>query len=211
MMHRLAFAAALMVSGAALAQTPSPGSAMPPATAPGSAAPPPASPPTSPGVGAMAPNAAKPAATANATAPADLSAADKKFVEKAASAGNAELQEAQLAQQKASSDKVKDFAQTMVTDHTQMNQQLTTLAQQKGVTVPTDLSSADQKQLDKLNGLDGKKFDRAYMKAQVKDHQDVLKLLQKEAKSGKDPDLKSFADQGMPTIQKHLQMAQDWK
>jgi putative membrane protein len=202
MMTKLTFAAALLLSGAAFAQTPAPGTAtMPAPSAPPSAMAPATNTPGMAGAGREAP-----AAT---TAPADLSAADKKFVEKAASAGLAEVQAAQLAQQKSSDPKVKDFAQTMITDHTEINQKLTALAQQKGVTVPTEVDSKDQKQLDKLGKLDGKKFDKAYMKDQVKDHETVLSLLQKEAKSGKDADLKSLAETTIPTIQKHLDMAKE--
>jgi putative membrane protein len=198
MINKLTLAAVLMLSGAALAQTPSPGG-VPTAQA----VPPPAS--------TMAPAGAGPAKSAPAeTTPmtADLSAADKKFMEKAARGGMAEVQAAQLAQQKADDQKVKDFAQQMITDHTAANQKLTALAKKKGVTMPTDQDSNDQKELDKLGRLDGKKFDKAYMKAQVKHHQAMLTLLQKEAKRGKDADLKSFADQTIPTVQKHLDMAQ---
>ena len=138
---------------------------------------------------------------------AKLSKADEKFVEKAASGGMAEVQAAQLAQQKSQDAKVKEFAQQMITDHTANNQQLTTLAQQKGVTVPTALDDKDQKDIDKLTKLDGKKFDKAYLKAQVKGHEDMLKLMQKEAKNGKDADLKSFADTTSAAVQKHLDMA----
>lgn len=203
MMNKLSFTAVLLLSGAALAQTPSPGGTQAQAI----------SPPTS----TMAPAGAGPAKSAPAdtssvaATSADVSAADKKFVEKAASGGMAEVQAAQLAQQKADDQKVKDFAQQMITDHTTANQQLTALAQKKGITIPTDLASADQNQLDKLGKLDGKKFDKAYMKDQVKNHQAMLSLLQKEAKSGKDADLKSFAEQTVPTVQKHLEMAQSDK
>jgi putative membrane protein len=203
MMNKLSFIAVLMLSGAALAQTPSPGAT------PAQAMPPPAS--------TMAPGGAGPAKSAPADTSATaattttVSASDKKFVEKAAAGGMAEVQEAQLAQQKADDQKVKDFAQQMITDHTAANQQLTTLAQKKDITVPADLDSKDQKELDKLGKLDGKKFDKAYMKDQVKDHQAMLTLLQKEAKRGKDADLKSFAEQTVPTVQKHLEMAQSDK
>jgi putative membrane protein len=188
MVNKIALAAALLLSTAVYAQTPSPT-----ATPPG------------------APAAASPSTVPEKTAPAassaaNVSAADKRFVEKAASGGLAEVQAAQLAQQKSQDQKVKDFAQQMITDHTAANQQLTTLAQQKGLTVPTALDDKDQKQLDKLQKLDGAKFDRAYMKGQLKDHEDMLKLLQREAKTSKDMDLKSFAEQTIPTIQKHLDM-----
>jgi putative membrane protein len=196
MMTKLTFAAALLMSGAAFAQTPAPGGMAP---APGSTAPAQTMAPADAGPGKMAP-------MASATK-ADLSSADKKFVEKAASGGLAEVQAAQLAQQKGADQKVKDFAQQMITDHTAANQKLASIAQQKGLTVPTEVDAKDQKELDKLSKLDGKKFDHAYLKAETKDHEGMLSLLQKEAKNGKDSDLKSFAEDTIPTVQKHLDMA----
>ena len=189
MTRKIAWAAAMLLSTAAYAQTPAPPAASPNA------------------VPEMAPMHNDPSKSSAMSAPAaDISAADKRFVDKAASGGLAEVQAAQLAQQKSQDPKVKDFAQQMITDHTAANQQLTTLAQQKGLIVPTALDEKDQAGLDRLQRLDGKKFDRAYMKAQMHDHQERLKLLQKEAKSAKDTDLKSFAEQTIPTVQKHLDM-----
>jgi putative membrane protein len=205
MLKQLLFSSCMVLSGAALAQTPTPGGA-----AGGTMAPPgTAAPSMTP---APMPNAVKPQPVVQpvaATAPADLSAADKKFIEKVASANSAEIQAAQLAQQKASDPHVKDVAQTMLTDHTEAGQKLTALAQQKGVTVPAEMAPADQKQVDKFSSLEGKKFDRAYVKSEIKDHKEMLVILKKEAASGKDPDVKAFAEQLEPTIQKHLDMLEN--
>jgi putative membrane protein len=191
MKNKIALAAAVLLSTAAAAQTP----------APTPAAPPPASSATVP---EMSPKSGMAATSTAAVAPGD-----KRFVEKAASAGMAEVQAAQLAEQKTQDPKVKEFAQQMITDHSAANKQLQTIAEQKGLTIPTALDAKDQKQLDKLQNLTGAKFDRAYMKDQARDHEEVLKLLQKEAKNGKDADLKSFADQTIPTIQKHIDMVKE--
>jgi putative membrane protein len=195
MLKRLVFSSVLLLSGAAIAQTPTPGGASmaPPASPPGTAVPPAAI-----GSGHTAPTAA-----------VNLSAADKKFIDKLASANASEIQAGQLAQQKASDPKIKDIAQTMVTDHTDAGQKLTALAEQKGVKVSSDLAPADQKEIDSFNKLDGKKFDRTYVKDEIKDHKQVLALLKKESSSGKDPDVKALADQLTPTIQKHLDMLQN--
>jgi putative membrane protein len=184
MTTKIAWAAALLLTTTigAYAQTPAPSAAMPEAM----------------------PGKSAPMATSKT---ADLSKSDTSFINKAASGGMAEVQAAQLAQQKSQDAKVKEFADKMVTDHTANNKQLASLAEQKGVTVPTALDAKDQKQLDKLSSLDGAKFDKAYLKAQVRDHEAMLKLLQHEAKSGKDADLKSFAEQTIPTVQDHLTMA----
>ena len=203
MTTKIAWAAALLLTTAisTQAQTPAPATATPSTATP-----------TSP---AMAPKSqsAVPEAQPGKSAPmaasstADLSKSDKSFIDKAAAGGLAEVQAAQLAEQKSQDAKVKEFAEKMVTDHTANNKQLASLAQQKGVDVPTALDAKDQKQLDKLSALDGAKFDKAYLKAQVKDHEAMLKLLQREAKSGKDADLKSFAEQTIPAVQDHLTMA----
>jgi putative membrane protein len=185
---KIVWGAALLLSTAAAAQTP----------APTPTAPPPTSTATVPEATSSSPM--------SAGTTAKVSAADRKFVEKAASGGMAEVQAAQLAQQKSQDPKVKDFAQQMITDHTAANQQLTTIAQQKGLTIPASLDAKDQKEIDKLQSLSGTKFDRVYMKSQARDHEAMLKLLQREASSGKDPDLKSFADQTAPTVQKHIDM-----
>ena len=158
---------------------------------------------------AMSPHAGMaPGGSMASSSTANLSAGDKKFVEKAAIGGMAEVQLAQLAQQKSQDPAVKDFAQHMIDDHTPNNDQLMKLASQKGVTPPAELDTMHQSEMSKLQALDGKKFDRAYLKGQVRDHEAMLKTFQAESTNGKDTDLKAFADQTVPTIQKHITMAQ---
>ncbi len=153
-----------------------------------------------------APSTMQPGNTAVSSG-SQLAAADRRFVEKAAESGMAEVQAAQLAQQKSTDPKIKDFAQRMITDHTQANQKLMALAQTKAVTPPTEISSKHQTEMTKLQGLDGQKFDRAYLKGQIRDHEEAVKLFQKEASDGKDPQLQQFAQQTLPTLQQHLDMA----
>src|SRR6187549_3006326 len=75
----------------------------------------------------------------------ELSTADRSFVDEAASGGLAEVQDAQLAQQKAASNDVKQFAATMIADHTQANDELKQIAQSKGVTPPSRPTRAQQR------------------------------------------------------------------
>ena len=137
-----------------------------------------------------------------------LAHADAKFVEKAAKGGLAEVQLGQLAAQKAQSDDVKKFAQRMVDDHGKANDELKKVAEGKNIMLPTALDKKDQKLLDKLGKLDGARFDREYMEHMVKDHKKDVKEFQHEAKHGKDADVKGFAENTLPTLQDHLQLAQ---
>jgi len=136
-----------------------------------------------------------------------LSSADQNFVKKAAEGGMAEVELGNLAKEKASSSEVKQFAQRMVDDHTKANDQLKSIASEKGVTLPTSLDSKDQALKDRLSSLSGEQFDRTYMDNMVKDHTKDVSEFRKEANSGKDPDVKSFADKTLPTLESHLKEA----
>jgi len=141
-------------------------------------------------------------------ASAALSSADREFVQEAASGGMAEVQAAQLAQQRANSQQVKDFASRMITDHTQANTELQQIAQQESITLPSQPTGKDAAAAKKLSGLNGAAFDKAYSQDQLSDHQQVVALFRKEAGSGQDPALKAFAQKTLPILQQHLQMAQ---
>lgn len=137
-----------------------------------------------------------------------VSPADRKFMDKAAQGGLAEVQLGQLAEQKASSQSVKDFGQRMVTDHTKANDQLKGLAASDGVTLPTTMDAKDQALYNKLSGMSGAAFDRAYMNAMVRDHKMDVADFQKEAGASHNDGVKSFASSTLPTLQQHLQLAQ---
>ena len=145
---------------------------------------------------------------AAAPAHADLSNADRSFLEQAASGGLAEVQTAQLAQQRSSSPQVKQFANRIITDHTLANTELLQIAQDQNITLPEQPSTKDGSVYRRLIGLNGTAFDQAYAQAEVSDHQQDITLFRKEAQSGQDPALKSFAQKTLPILVQHLQLAQ---
>lgn len=132
---------------------------------------------------------------------------DHSFVMEAAKGGLAEVELGQLAEQKASSQQVKDFGKKMVEDHGKANQQLQTLAQNKNITLPTTLDQKDQALKDRLSKLSGDQFDRAYMRAMVKDHTHDVSAFRTESQNGKDTDVKQFASSTLPTLEDHLKLA----
>lgn len=136
------------------------------------------------------------------------SSSDKKFVHSALEGGNAEVKLGQLAAQKGNSEDVKQFGQKMVDDHTKLGEQMKQIAQQQGIEVPDGVPAKDKALETKLNSLSGEEFDKAYIKAMVKDHQKDLSEFKKEANSGNDTSIKDAASQGAQVISEHLQMAQ---
>jgi putative membrane protein len=134
---------------------------------------------------------------------------EEDFWNKAAEGGMAEVELSKLAQTKAQNADVKKFAQTMVTDHTKANGELKTLAGKMNVTLPSELNSTHKSTADKLNSLTGADFDKAYVDAMVKDHDDAVSLFQTEADGGTTADLKAFAAKTLPTLKSHQSMIKD--
>ena len=155
--------------------------------------------------GASAPAGASPAPAA-ASAAGKVSRHDHNFLVTAAEDGMAEVELGKLAQQKGSSEQVKSFGGQMVTDHGKANDELKTLAGNKGVTLPTS-PGKHQKDIDKLAKKSGADFDRDYARHMVDSHKKAVSLFQKTAKSGNDADVKAFAGKTLPTLQQHLEHA----
>lgn len=129
------------------------------------------------------------------------------FMREAAESGMAEVMLGNLALQKSQNEQVRSFAQQMVSDHTAANEELKALAASKSVTLPTDVNSKQRNAMNKLNGMSGTEFDKAFMRQMVKDHEAAVKLFQREAERGTDEATKAFAAKTLPTLQGHLQMA----
>jgi putative membrane protein len=140
---------------------------------------------------------------------ARLSATDKKFVKEAAQGGMAEVALGHLAIKKASSPTVKQFGERMVNDHTKANDDLKQVAAKEGFTLPTGVGQKNQQVYDRLSRLSGAAFDKTYMSTMVKGHEQVGAAFRHEAKYGQNPAIKAFASRTLPTVEHHLQMAQN--
>jgi len=146
--------------------------------------------------------------TATTTTTADKTpGGDAHFIKKVAGASMGEVEMARMGTDKAASSEVKQFAQKMVDDHTKANGELTTLASSKSVDIAMDSKKHD-KMNDKFSDKAGVDFDKAFMKQMVADHKKVVREFEHEAKSGKDPEVKAWAEKTLPTLREHLQEAQ---
>jgi len=134
--------------------------------------------------------------------------ADQKFVKEAADGGMAEVELGQLAVEKASNDDVKKFGQRMVDDHGKANDKLKEIASSKGIDLPAEPSAKHKATKERLSKLSGAEFDRAYMADMLKDHKTDIAMFNRESASGRDPDVKSFASDTLPTLKDHLKQAE---
>jgi putative membrane protein len=132
---------------------------------------------------------------------------DEEFAQKAAEGGLMEVQFGQLAQQQAKDEQVVQFGQRMVQDHGQANEKLISIAEQKALQLPRELPGDMQQKYDEMQQLSGAEFDQAYMDEMVEDHEKDIKLFEQQAEGGKDPDLRAFAEETLPTLRAHLELA----
>jgi len=131
---------------------------------------------------------------------------DSKFMTYAARDGLFHVEAGKLAAEKGSTEGVKKFGQHAVEHHSQINEELMKLASSKGVILPKQMSKGQREGLDKVAKLSGPAFDKAYIEMETKDHTKDLSTFQKEAKEGKDPDVKAWAAKTVAAIQEHLDM-----
>lgn len=161
------------------------------------------------GVQAQTTSAAQSGAAIQTGSNGRLSADDEKAVKDMAQANINEIAAAKLALSKAQSSDVKAFAQKMVDDHGAALTKVEAVAQQKGVTLPTEPDAMHKEMAANLEKQSGEAFDKMYMEnAGTKDHQMVLSKLKSDAAKIKDPDVKALADAHTPVVEQHLKSAE---
>ncbi len=128
----------------------------------------------------------------------------REFLHKAAVSGFKEVEISRAVLGRATNPKTREFAQMMVTDHAAANQELTTLAKSKFVTLPpqTDADHVASEWKEKSGDLD-----KAYLDQMVADHKEAVKLFEEGVKA-EDPDIAAFARKTLPKLKHHLKEAQ---
>jgi putative membrane protein len=135
--------------------------------------------------------------------------APQSFEKKAGAAGLYELRAAELARDKARDEDVREFADEMLKDHQKADQELRSLAKKRSWTVPAALEPKHQQMIDRLGKLEGADFEREYAQQQLQAHEEAVALFKEQSERGSDPELKAWATEKVPTLQEHLEHAED--
>ena len=131
---------------------------------------------------------------------------EKEFISDAIKGDNSEIAMVRLAISKSASDPVKAFGQTLIDDHSKAKADASAVATTIGVSPPSEMSPDAQRAMTKLQQLNGGDFDHEFIRVMVEDHQKDIAEFKKEA-GGHGP-VEQLAAQTLPTLEKHLQMAQ---
>ena len=122
------------------------------------------------------------------------------------SGGMFEIKASENAVLNASTPEVKKIATMMIEAHGKMNLEIEKLANTKGVTLATDLTDDQRKELEKLTEKTGIDYDKAYISKMKDKHEDALSMLNKISEKCDDAEIKAWAQTTAPEVSSHLEM-----
>ncbi len=130
--------------------------------------------------------------------------ADRAFVAKVSQGGMFEVQAGGLADQKGSTQDIRDFGAMEVHDHTRVGDRLKAVAGRSGITFADQLNPEFAGKMARLRSLNGAAFDAAYMDEMATLHDGDGAAFAKEAKDGGSADFRSFGAETHKIVQRHI-------
>jgi putative membrane protein len=134
--------------------------------------------------------------------------ADSLFIGEVNTSNNLELRLARLAENRASADIVKRFAQKMITDHTSMQKDWANVSARSGGRISAANDPQMQGQISRLQGLSGIDFDWAYMATMVANHREAVNQFENARRTAQSSEVRQLVARSLPYLQEHLTVAQ---
>lgn len=131
------------------------------------------------------------------------------FMQKAYSGGMMEVELGRLAQHNASSDKVKQFGERIIVDHTQANKELKTIAQKNNINLSDKMLTENQSMYDQLAKFRGSEFDKQYMNKMVEDHKADISEFEQSSGTETNKEIHQWIINTLPILRQHLKLAQE--
>lgn len=129
------------------------------------------------------------------------------FLVRVANAGMSEVELTKLAESKAATPEIKQFANMLWNDHTQLNAQVKQLAGDRKITLPDSTSADHRKLMDDMKAKSGKNFDKAFIETLIKNHNNSIDLFEKAVNEVNDSGVRTFADNTLPKLRMHRDSA----
>ncbi|MDG4766111.1 DUF4142 domain-containing protein [Solwaraspora sp. WMMD406] len=146
---------------------------------------------------AMAAVALLPAA-AHAAAPSEQ---DTQYLQAIHQVNLGAIQIGQLAQDTPDAAQgVRDVGADMVTNHTQLDEEVNRVAGEVNVDLPADPTQQQQDLVGQLDGLEGGEFDAAFVESQLLGYAQVIELNNAEIAQGSDERVTNLAQEAAPVL-----------
>jgi len=149
-----------------------------------------------------------------ATAEDKSSLNDAQIAAIVVAANQVDIDAGKAAESKSTNSEVKAFAHRMVADHTDVNKQATALVTKLKVTpeenaISKSLKSDGKINLDRINKLNGKAYDKSYVYQEVVFHKQVLDVIDtKLLPAARNEELKALLVKVRPAVASHLEHAE---
>ncbi len=138
-------------------------------------------------------------APADGGAPAGKPVDDIQFVKQATESGRNEVQSARDALLQLKKPELRQIAAMLASDHTNANSKLAKIAENKGWPVPGPRAPAAPPA-----GTATTDFDSRWTAEMIEGHENSVALYRAQASGGEDKDLRKYANETLPTIERHL-------
>jgi len=127
---------------------------------------------------------------------------DKKFIKDAGDSVYYELALVEKTKIKAGTDAVKNLGEKLNEDLKKIWEEVASVAQTNNEKMPTELSGGDKSAAERLNKLDGEKFDKQFFSLIGKEAKKLSRVF--ETKSLQNADIKKVADNYNATLKNHV-------
>ncbi len=135
------------------------------------------------------------------------SAADRAFLRHASETNEAEIAEGRLAERQGGSTAVRYLGKRYADNHSANERKLEMLAEHLDVTLPMHPSAMQRMQMQQLAQLNGRAFDRAFLRDEQKGHEKAIHAFQTEITASSDPAIVAYAKATVPVLEEHLDLA----
>lgn len=151
----------------------------------------------------------QPAVVVAPPAPAPLTAQERELLSRLAASSLYDIEVSRLAAARATSPRVRSYAQALAAHRVQSWQQLGALMRARGMGVPTRLEGAAATKLQRLAAVPpSAEFDAAYVRVVgIEDHAETVALLERARLDTRDPQLAAWIDRSLPVLRGDMQAA----
>ncbi|HZA98894.1 MAG TPA: DUF4142 domain-containing protein, partial [Gemmatimonadales bacterium] len=133
--------------------------------------------------------------------------ADAEFIRDVGADNTMMIQLAELAQNRARNETVRNFAERIREDHSRLQQQWENMASNNGFPLKEGMGSRHREKVEQLRDAKGNNFDRTFMTLMIQQHSDEVSYWRKEGRASRSQPVRNLVDRGLPILEQHYEQA----
>lgn len=133
---------------------------------------------------------------------------DSKALTEAASTSMLSMELSRMAEERAVTPEVKEFASELSKEHSEVKQELEGVAQRKQIALPQDVSDDHRDKIENVSEKTGLDFDKEYIDEMISAHKDKIDDFENLSRESEDPEIREFAINTLPKLRMQLENAE---